>query len=82
MTDNHSTDQNNNNNEETNVPDNNDEQNDGIENELEESTQNCMNNEKIMNRGRFDFLADDKFRDTASNGSNGVKRRKKIDFFV
>jgi len=42
MTDNHSTDQNNNNNDETNVTDNSDEKNDGIENELEETTQNCM----------------------------------------
>jgi len=41
MTDNHSTDQNNNN-DETNVTDNSDEKNDGIENELEETTQNCM----------------------------------------
>jgi hypothetical protein len=43
MTDNYSTDQNNNNNDETNVTDNSDEKNDSIENGLEEmTTENCM----------------------------------------
>ncbi|CAF0765584.1 unnamed protein product [Adineta steineri] len=60
MTDNHSTDQNNNNDDKTNVTDNSDEKIDGIENELEESMQNSY----------------DKFADTPNNVSNGVKRHK------
>ncbi len=74
MTDNQSTDQNNNN-DKTNVTDNSDEKIDGNESELEETTtQNCMRKILIDKYWWILFLANDKFQDTPNN----VKRRKKF----
>ncbi len=77
MTDNHSTDQNNNNNKK-NVTDKSDEKIENYENGITESMHNGKSRRKWRIRVKSLFLAYGKLRDSASSASNGLKRRKKL----